>query len=147
MGLDMYLHAHKYYSGASWSSETEVRKHKSLMRLTGAGKFSTEKPPSIEVKVEVAYWRKAQTIHNWFVQHVQGGDDNCEEHRMRREQLEELVETCKGAIKSATVAAETLPAGYYDSYYRQALIDTVKKLELVLKNTPDDWDFSYRSSW
>ncbi len=43
---------------------------------------------------EVGYWRKANAIHQWFVDSVQGGVDNCEYYEVSKEKLEELLETC-----------------------------------------------------
>ena len=50
--------------------------------------------PSGDVKFVVAYWRKANHIHQWFVENVQGGEDECKPHSVSREQLKELREMC-----------------------------------------------------
>ena len=41
-----------------------------------------------------AYWRKANQIHNWFVENVQDGNDDCNCYEVTKEQLEELLEVC-----------------------------------------------------
>jgi len=44
---------------------------------------------------EVAYWRKANAIHGWFVENVQGGVDDCDYHReVTKKDLENLRDTC-----------------------------------------------------
>ena len=43
---------------------------------------------------DVGYWRKANAIHRWFVENVQDGIDDCEYYEVKKEQLEELLETC-----------------------------------------------------
>lgn len=50
---------------------------------------------------EVAYWRKANAIHKWFVDNVQDGIDECQESPVTREQLNELLAVCHEVIKSA----------------------------------------------
>ena len=42
----------------------------------------------------VAYWRKANQIHNWFVLNVQNGEDDCGTYEVSEEQLQELLDTC-----------------------------------------------------
>ena len=38
------------------------------------------KPSSVEI--EVGRWRKANQIHNWFVQNVQYGEDDCRKYEV-----------------------------------------------------------------
>ena len=52
------------------------------------------------VTEEVAYWRKANHIHNWFVNNVQGGNDDCREYEVSDEQVKELVELCNRVLKA-----------------------------------------------
>lgn len=43
----------------------------------------------------IAYWRKANAIHQWFVDHVQDGEDDCDYHNeVTKEDLEKLRNTC-----------------------------------------------------
>lgn len=44
---------------------------------------------------EVGYWRKATTIHNWFVLNVQDGIDDCDSYEVPKDKIEELLEICK----------------------------------------------------
>jgi hypothetical protein len=48
-----------------------------------------------ELVYEVAYWRKANAIHKWFVDTVQEGKDECQESYVEREQLEALFHLCQ----------------------------------------------------
>ena len=57
--------------------------------------------PNYEIADEVGYWRKANMIHNWFVEHVQDGiDDCCYHNEVTKEILEELLDTCTKVYKS-----------------------------------------------
>lgn len=50
---------------------------------------------------EIGYWRKANQIHSWFVNHVQDGEDDCDYHNeVTKEILEELLDTCKTVLAS-----------------------------------------------
>lgn len=52
-----------------------------------------KKHPYKSISTEAAYWRKANQIHNWFVENIQDGEDDCETYIVSKEQLEELLET------------------------------------------------------
>lgn len=48
---------------------------------------------------EVGYWRKANQIHNWFVENVQDGIDDCSYHNeVTKEILEELLDICQRVL-------------------------------------------------
>ena len=107
------------------------------------------------VQVQVAYWRKANQIHKWFVDHVQDGNDNCEEYRVTRDQLQLLVDNCKLVLMNKEEAPNLLPPqeGFffgsyeYDEFYWQDIQDTIDQIEKILNEYPEEWDFQYQSSW
>ena len=47
---------------------------------------------------EVAYWRKANHIHKWFVDNVQKGIDDCGYYKVSKKKLEELKNICEELI-------------------------------------------------
>lgn len=110
---------------------------------------------TIALEVQVAYWRKSNQIHKWFVDHVQNGVDDCKEYRVTREQLQLLVDNCKLVLMQKEEAPNLLPPqeGFffgsygYDEFYWQDIQDTIDQLEKVLNEYPEDWNFTYQSSW
>lgn len=92
MGLDMYLRAQKYVSGYSFSEQ--AGEYTSLVEQFGVGEYVDPDTPSAYVEFTVAYWRKANQVHNWFVRECQGGRDECQETDVSREQLKKLRELC-----------------------------------------------------
>ena len=44
---------------------------------------------------QVGYWRKANQIHNWFVENVQNGVDDCGAYEVNEYQLQELLDLCE----------------------------------------------------
>jgi len=102
---------------------------------------------------EVAYWRKENHIHKWFVDNVQNGDDNCGDYLVTREQLNQLIAACNAVIKNEKVPAEVLPTqgGFffgptdYDESYIEGCENTVKMLTEAM--TDEDCEFYYSSSW
>jgi hypothetical protein len=154
MGLDQYLHASKYTSGTKWSTAESNALYQSIIELAKIGDFVSDEFPSASIQVKVAYWRKANAVHGWFVKNCQDGFDNCQTSYVSRDQLTELVDICKKVLADNSLASELLPVqeGFffggteYDEWYMgnvQYTADTIEKL-LTL---PEDWDFNYSSSW
>lgn len=63
------------------------------------------------LKEEIGYWRKANQIHHWFVENVQGGEDNCEEYKVTREQLGGLLDIVQEVIKSIKLVPGAVSVG------------------------------------
>lgn len=57
--------------------------------------YSTNKYGYGHIMEEVGYWRKANQIHNFFVENVQNGEDDCSYHNeCTKEILEDLLDKC-----------------------------------------------------
>lgn len=73
---------------------------------------------------QVGYWRKENMIHQWFVDHVQDGVDDCDYHNeCTKEILEELLDTCEkvkqiAVLKpSKVVNGQTFKNGKWENCY------------------------------
>lgn len=155
MGLDMYLERQTYVQ--RWE-HIPAEKQFTVTVTQGGNPYPAIKPERVKyVTEQVAYWRKANAIHDWFVRNVQGGKDDCRTYDVPIEKLTELVGVAKQVLAANLAnAAETLPtaAGFffgstdYDDDYRMDLEDTVKQLEAVLaEDNSGAVDFFYRASW
>lgn len=148
MGLDMYLTAERYL----WRDD-ETR-----------GKISAFFPELEIVGGEVESitaslitWRKANAIHNWFVQNVQDGVDECQRSYVSTEKLQALHDIAVEVLNDHDKAAELLPSkgGFffgsveYDEWYFSDLKETRKSLSKILANLESlkKYDFYYNSSW
>lgn len=154
MGLDMYL-----TKRISIYAMYEFEKIDGTIFITKDGNpipINFRKVSSIHE--QAAYWRKANAIHKWFVDHVQDGVDDCGEYSVTLDQLRELVKTCKIVLKDMNKAMELLPpqSGFFfgstdvDEWYKEDLKLTVKQLEPLLKEKFPEGVYvyySYQSSW
>lgn len=62
---------------------------------------------------QVGYWRKANEIHNWFVENVQDGiDDCCYHNEATKEVLEELLDVCNKVLASCELVNGKIENGY-----------------------------------
>jgi hypothetical protein len=101
----------------------------------------------------MGYWRKSNMIHHWFVNNLADGVDECQPIVVRREDLEQLKETCIEVIANPESAEELLPTGSgfffgstsYDQYYFGDLHDTIGILNKCLESKFDY--FEYQASW
>lgn len=153
MGLDTYIAAERYLS-KYFDKEDEARIQK-LNEMFGI-KDSTDDFRAERVIFNVAYWRKANAIHKWFVENVQDGKDECQKSYVSTEQLQSLIAVCKDVLADNKKAASLLPttSGFffgstqYDEGYYEDLENTVKQLERILKDPAlEKMDLYYNSSW
>jgi hypothetical protein len=150
MGLDMYLNADHYVSDFEEAGIRLANAIKVESEL-GLGAFRPK-----NVTYELMYWRKANAIHNWFVNNVQEGKDDCRESYVSLEKLTELRDICDKILLNPELGAELLPTtqGFffgsreYDEWYLQTIARTAQGLTKILDN-PDAkklW-ITYSSSW
>jgi hypothetical protein len=159
MGLDMYLYR-KTYVG-HYKDEAKV-----MLSVPDAAHDAAKKVKSERVKYvieEVAYWRKANAIHKWFVDNLADGVDECQEIPVSRKHLQELIDLCIEVKNNhdkppmlQTPPEDLLPttSGFffgsteYDGYYYEDIDLTIEQLQAVLSEDPDEYSYYYyRASW
>lgn len=148
MGLDMYLYATHYTSPYFGEEHFPALKALATDEL---GMPLVDSAPSVELRTQAAYWRKANQIHKWFVDNVQDGVDECQISYVSIEQLTALRDLCAQAIE--TKDASLLPpcSGFFfgstdvDEYYWADLQDTIEQLDRCIAKP--EFDYEYRSSW
>lgn len=106
---------------------------------------------------EIAYWRKANAIHKWFVDNCNNGDVdcNCTDIFVSKDSLLCLLEDCKKVLKNKNKANEILPtcSGFffgtldYDECYYEDIKLTIKQIKKIIKDYPNDGYFYYEASW
>lgn len=153
MGLDMYLVKRHYVK--RWD-RIPAEKQFDVTVKRGSEIYDAIKPERVsEVIEQVAYWRKANAVHAWFVKNVQDDKDDCQDYYVSREQLQELLGLAQEALTSKE-PAKLLPtkAGFffgnleYNEDYRIDMSDTVRQLtEILAEPETDHASFYYRASW
>jgi hypothetical protein len=110
MGLDMYLSKKHYIK--NWD-HTKPEERFAISVRQGGKRLSAIKPQRVtNVVEEVAYWRKANQIHRWFVENVQDGNDDCKEYYVSREKLKELLDTVNTVLQSSQLVPGKVTNGY-----------------------------------
>ena len=169
MGLDMYLEIRKN----EYCSEYHQDKGSDLALeypkdITEFIPNQTDLRISRQTNYEVGYWRKANHIHNWFMQNCARRDeydnpiDDCRPIEITVDKLEKLLDACKKVLADHSLAESLLPtkSGFffgstaYDDYYLGQIEQTIEIIEPVLKFAKHKleikdyvWEVYYRASW
>ena len=165
MGLDMYLHAKKYVEKVNWqalqandeldynSPEAVFPKFNEIIEVAEMKDVATD-IYGVSVEVTCAYWRKSNQIHKWFVDNVQGGNDDCGNYSVSKDKLKELRETCRQALFAKDPSLLPPQAGFFfgsydiDEWYWEDIKRTIKKLDRLFELPDfDQLSFYYTSSW
>jgi hypothetical protein len=153
MGLDMYLSKKTYVKKWEHHSPEEVFE---VSVKKGGQSYDMVKTKRVSyIEEEVMYWRKANHIHNWFVQNCQNGVDECQTSYVSSENLMMLYETLKQVSEDhsrAEVLLETAPGFFfggteYDEYYFEEINRTIEELEAEMIGGEFKGDYYYQSSW
>jgi len=153
MGLDMYLSRKTYVK--NWSHMNKEERHATGVKLGGKKHPYIDPKKISNIEEEMAYWRKANQIHKWFVDNVQNGVDDCEEYFVDVDQLKELYDLCveikefyaaNGDKELQKFAEQRLPTqsgfffgntDYFDdgdyNYYMSDIESTIKQLEPIFE--------------
>src|SRR6185369_13819470 len=101
MGLDMYLYRKTYVGN-------QYRKPEEQVEVVAPG---IRRERVSEIVEQVGYWRKANQIHAWFVEHACGGVDDCGDHYVDREQLAELLAVVRRVLKATKLVPGKVHSG------------------------------------
>lgn len=92
---------------------------------------------------EFGKWTNVNHIHNWFVENVQDGIDNCATYYVTENKLQQLLETCRKVLKNPLCAAQILPnvEDQYDKDYFDEVEKTVSIIECLFSEILVDNQF------
>lgn len=103
---------------------------------------------------EVAYWRKFNALHNYFVENHQDGIDECQYTEIFKDDLVKLLNILKKVKKTKDSSLLKPVGGFFfgstdvDDGYFHDVKNAIKQITKVIEET--DWDNErvfYRASW
>ena len=134
MGLDMYLHR-KVYVGNKWrkpNQQLKVIMPEDEENVTfPMGNKGIQQEKISEITEEVGYWRKANAIHQWFVEHVQEDVDDCKDYYVEKEQLEELLKTVNEVLKASELIEGDVTNGYTSKGDGKGMQPNIEKGKII----------------
>jgi hypothetical protein len=156
----MYLYKRTYVQ--NWEHNPPEQQHQIEVKKNGVVRNDIKPNRICYITEQVAYWRKFNALHGWFVNECAGGLDECQNIYVEEDKLVELLETLKKVSDNFTLAKELLPPvqGFFfggdeiDEYYKEDVNSTIKIIEELLKEHEQSkeyglysGDFEYRASW
>jgi len=161
MGLDMYFTRRTYVQ--NWDHTPLEDKHKITIKQGGKSRTDIKPERITHIVEEVGYWRKFNALHNWFVQNVQNGIDNCGEYYVDHAVMEKLLQDLEQVLADKDVvtdnernvkASQLLPTAQgfffggteYDDYYYEMVDYTIGVLKEAIADTGRS-TYYYSSSW
>lgn len=93
------------------------------------------------VDEELVYWRKANAIHQFFVD-IDDQYESCESIEVTKEMLGDLADRCARVLLNKDLASELLPttSGFffgsteYDEFYFNSLAKTIEKITPIISD-------------
>ena len=155
MGLDMYLLKTK-------KTNHSVKQLNELDRIAKpdeprVAEFELKKLEYVDyhsIFEEVAYWRKFNALHSWFVTNVQIGIDDCGTYEVFEDHIRDLIETLENTLAYKDPSDMMPVSGFFfgstivDEYYWERIQDALDKLDYIADTF--DWEkerLFYVSSW
>jgi len=160
MGLDMYLYKRTYVQ--NWEHNPPEQQHQIEVKKNGVVRTDIKPNRICYITEQVAYWRKFNALHGWFINECAAGVDECQNINVEEDKMKELLETLKEVSSNFDKAEELLPPvqGFFfggdeiDEYYKEEVISTIKIIEDLLEEHEQSkehglysGDFEYRASW
>ncbi len=156
----MYLYKKTYVQ--NWEHNPPEQHHQIEIKRGGVLRTDIKPNRICYITEQVAYWRKFNALHGWFINNCGGGVDECQDISVDEEKLKELLETLKEVSSNFTKADELLPPtqGFFfgsdevDEYYKEEVNSTIKIIEDLLEENEQSkeyglysGEFEYRASW
>ena len=161
MGLDMYLYARKETFVGRYIDDSKGAIKLELPEELKDFKDTWGQTLIKKTDYEIAYWRKANAIHKWFVDNCAEGVDDCREMWVDIDKLRDLRDLCERVLLNNDLAEKLLPteSGFffggteYDEDYFRDIEYTKQVCEKAIKLLENDdlkegcYSIIYRASW
>jgi hypothetical protein len=150
MGLDMYLEAKLHLPPYDKALDPVRRAIGQAIGYTPPMEKPDNDATLMEitgVTVRVGYWRKFDSLHRWFVNHVQEGHDDCRPAYVSPETLAELEEQLDQVSNDPASASEYFVREDDDPMTEDDIDYTLRIVAQAKKLQERGWDIYYRASW
>ena len=157
MGLDMYLSKKTYVQ--NWAHNKPEQHHEVSVKRGGVIREDIQPQRITYVEEQIAYWRKFNALHGWFIDNCANGVDDCKDVHVEMHKLEALLVLLKKINSNRETAADLLPPtqGFFfgsdeiDEWFWKDVESTIEMLEieLAIEDIPGTYsgDYYYRASW
>ena len=135
MGLDMYLHKKTYVK--NWEHNGPDNQHQITVNKGGVTRTDIKPERICYITEEVAYWRKFNALHGWFVNECADGVDECQSIYVGEDKLKELLELLKKVqmIINQSELKVTVLKDWNGDDYEQKVYNCEEKIKELLPPT------------
>ncbi|WP_342431693.1 hypothetical protein [Neobacillus sp. FSL H8-0543] len=167
MGLDMYLISLPKIEGMDYEEvhianaylhQHETEQNETYQKLKPYVKHFEEYGRSWDsILEEVAYWRKANQIHHWFVETLHNGEDEpCFTQEVTKDNLIDLNNLCIKVLKKKSAPQNILPTRpgcffgnlHYNDFYYKEIYETQALLAYLITHFNFETHYLlYQCSW
>ena len=95
----MYLYKKTYVK--NWEFMKPEERYSIIIKKGGQAITNIDLTKISYIVEDAGYWRKANAIHQWFVDNVQDGEDDCKEYYVSEEKLRKLLDTVKKVLAAS----------------------------------------------
>ena len=127
MGLDMYLYKNSSKYRMKDGSLVEGMENVNFDRFGCTNR--------VTIVSNVMHWRKANSIHGWFVENVQNGKDDCNEYDVSKEDIRKLIGYCQDVLNLVDGMKLTVPKEHEKDFLKWTETLTPKQKELYGKKS------------
>lgn len=150
MGLDMYLEAKLHLP--PYNTELAPVRHAigQAIGYVPPSSKPVDDPTLLEitgVTVRVGYWRKVDPLHQWFVDHVQEGHDDCRPAYVAPDILMELANRLDRVRHDPERAGDDFLLDGDAAMDTSEVDYTLQTLQHAQRLQERGWDIYYRASW
>ena len=159
MGLDMFIfktkktdHSARQLSELNSRADSSDPEFAEFLPLNKP--YPESAPNMVSIFKEVAYWRKFNALHQWFVTNVQLGIDDCGLYEVTRDELKECLALLQETHASGKSDALPPTQGFFwgstevDESYWRMIKSSIDMVYGLIEYT--DWNkerLFYQASW
>jgi hypothetical protein len=167
MGLDMFLISLPKIEGMDYDEVQMANLHLSNLQTEQNEIYEKVKPHIkhfeefghswASLREKVAYWRKANQIHNWFVENLRNGEDEpCFIELVTKDNLKDLYDLCIKILSDKEEPSDILPTRpgcFFGSYdYGEFYYWQIEETKIMLAKLLETFNFEthylmYECSW
>ena len=119
--------------------------------------YAHESGKSNSDSYEIAYWRKANQIRNWFVNHIPdfSYEDNCGKYDISEDLLVQLHDDINSVLENHQLASVLLPtsSGFFfgSTEYDECYVEDLEHTKEIIEKIFSEFDFAkgqiYYTEW
>lgn len=150
MGLSMYLEARFPIATHDGSNALTRRAIAEAIGYRPKARKPNDDPGLFEISgvtASVGSWGKCYPIHRWFVDNVQGGEDDCRPTYLSETTLEELEEQLDQVTDDPESTSECFNLDEDETLDPGVVDDSIRIVYHARQLQQHGWDIYYCSSW